>query len=98
MYGSNSISGTKRIYCNSCSRETKHDIMVKRRVNVPIKENKYPMPLYLVQDNKLLQCCGCEAVTYLVESTLLDDLHFQEEQFGSAKAVRMHCSDAQTAK
>ncbi len=58
----------KKIYCNNCSRETKHSILsYKKKVEV---EEEGEQITYFEEDNYYLsECMGCEGITLFIEST-----------------------------
>lgn len=56
--------GVERIHCNQCGRETKHDLLAKRRQEsfiVPYPDD--PITVDFVVTYSLLECRGCEEVT-----------------------------------
>lgn len=70
----------KKIYCNNCSRETKHSILsYKQKKEV---EEEGEQIFYFEEDNYFLsECRGCEGITLFIESTfsgMNDEYHSEQ--------------------
>ncbi|QUG77299.1 DUF4145 domain-containing protein [Erwinia sp. E602] len=70
----------KRIYCNNCSRETKHLILSHKKKIEFEEEGK--QVVYFEEDNYYLsECMGCESITLYIESTFsgMNDEYFSNQ-------------------
>ena len=60
------IEGTdiERVHCNKCSNVTKHYVLAAQKKEMDSSEYPYPYSVDWSDTYEILECCGCEEITF----------------------------------